>query len=224
MFTNPVKSEPRTTVTPKKPARLSRRAAMAIAVTAPLAIRTAAATESEVALKEIIRRTEEQAAAFNSGDMQRWYELIRLSDDFTLMQPFGGPASHGFDGSPEHLAELANHFRNGEAKLEVAQILRVGRHDRSGYDRTAARRSLRLAGSGLVLAGHAGLPSCRLGMATRAPARRSVGPSDRAGTGGRTCPGRVTRTNWVPPYPHNRMRGIDHAAEATADRSAGNPR
>ena len=32
-----------------------------------------------------------------------------------------GPASHGFDASPERLAELARYFRNGEAKLEVAQ-------------------------------------------------------------------------------------------------------
>jgi len=38
-----------------------------------------------------------------------------------LMQPFGGPASHGFDASPERLAELAQYFRKGETQLEVAQ-------------------------------------------------------------------------------------------------------
>jgi ketosteroid isomerase-like protein len=55
------------------------------------------------------------------GDMNRWAALIRLADDFTLMQPFGGPASHGFDGSPEHLAELAAYFQNGGGTLEITK-------------------------------------------------------------------------------------------------------
>lgn len=66
----------------------------------------------------LIKRTEEQARAFNSGDMTRWHGMILLSGDFTLMQPFGGAASHGFDGSPEHIARLSRLFRNGDAKLE----------------------------------------------------------------------------------------------------------
>ena len=37
------------------------------------------------------------------------------------MQPFGGPASHGFDASPERLARLAQYFRNGDTALEVTQ-------------------------------------------------------------------------------------------------------
>jgi ketosteroid isomerase-like protein len=76
----------------------------------------AASSETVAAL---IRRTEEQAQAFNSGDMVKWHKMTLLSDDFTLMQPFGGPLSHGFDGSAAHLAELARSFRNGDAKLEM---------------------------------------------------------------------------------------------------------
>ena len=53
--------------------------------------------------------------------MDRWSKMIRLSDDFTLMQPFGGEASRGFDSSPERLAQLARYFRNGDATLEVTQ-------------------------------------------------------------------------------------------------------
>jgi ketosteroid isomerase-like protein len=53
--------------------------------------------------------------------MERWYDLIRLADDFTLMAPFGGGPSRGFDGSPEHLARLAQLFRNGGATLEAVQ-------------------------------------------------------------------------------------------------------
>jgi len=55
------------------------------------------------------------------GDMNRWLGLAHIAPDFTLMQPFGGPASHGFDANPGRLAELARFFKNGETSLEVAQ-------------------------------------------------------------------------------------------------------
>ena len=70
---------------------------------------------------DLIQLTEARSAAFMRGDMDRWSRMIRFSDDFTLMQPFGGPASRGFDASPERLAQLASYFRNGDAKLEVVQ-------------------------------------------------------------------------------------------------------
>jgi ketosteroid isomerase-like protein len=97
---------------------------MTLALAAPLSIRAAHASsdsgaDEDAVLAGIIRRTEEQAEAFMQGDMTRWAALIRLSHDFTLMQPFGGPASHGFDDSPEHLAELADYFQNGGGTLEV---------------------------------------------------------------------------------------------------------
>jgi ketosteroid isomerase-like protein len=55
------------------------------------------------------------------GEVYRWSQLVRIAPNFTLMQPFGGPASHGFDASPEHLTKLAQYFKNGETKLEVAK-------------------------------------------------------------------------------------------------------
>ena len=70
---------------------------------------------------ELIRRTEAQAVAFMRGEMDEWSRMVRIANDFTLMQPFGGPASHGFDASPERLAQLAKYFRNGDAKLELVQ-------------------------------------------------------------------------------------------------------
>jgi ketosteroid isomerase-like protein len=51
--------------------------------------------------------------------MQHWLDMIMLSDDFTLMQPFGGNTTHGFDSSPEYLASLSSKFRNGDATLEL---------------------------------------------------------------------------------------------------------
>ena len=81
--------------------------------------RRPAAAGDEVA--ELVKRAAEKNAAFMRGDMDRWSGLAHIAPDFTLMQPFGGPASHGFDASPERLAELARFFKNGETRLEVAQ-------------------------------------------------------------------------------------------------------
>ena len=72
-------------------------------------------------LADLVRKTEAQASAFMRGDMDTWSSLVRIAEDFTLMQPFGGEASRGFDMSPERLAQLASYFRNGDAKLELVQ-------------------------------------------------------------------------------------------------------
>ena len=70
-------------------------------------------------IAQLVMRSELQARLFNQGDMERWLELIRLSDDFTLMQPFGGATTHEFDSSPEYMAALSAKFRNGTATLEL---------------------------------------------------------------------------------------------------------
>ena len=99
---------------------------MTAALTASLSFRPSGCLANSTASAgqppaELIARTEAQAVAFMRGDMERWARMIRLSDDFTLMQPFGGPASRGFDASPERLARLASYFKNGDAKLEMMQ-------------------------------------------------------------------------------------------------------
>jgi ketosteroid isomerase-like protein len=80
-----------------------------------------AMSETGTTLDSLIRRTEEQAKAFNAGEMETWFRLVQLADDFTLMQPFGGPVTHGFNGSSERLTQMSRAFRNGDAKLEMAQ-------------------------------------------------------------------------------------------------------
>jgi ketosteroid isomerase-like protein len=91
---------------------------LAAALAMPLAAEPAAGSDAIAAL---IARAAEKNAAFMRGDMQRWAELVRIAPDFTLMQPFGGPVSYGFDKSPERLAEMSRYFRNGKTHLEVAQ-------------------------------------------------------------------------------------------------------
>ena len=67
-----------------------------------------------------------RASAFMRGDMDKWSCLTRIADDFTLMQPFGGEASRGFQMSPERLARLASYFKNGDAKVELVQSYASG--------------------------------------------------------------------------------------------------
>jgi ketosteroid isomerase-like protein len=109
---------------PQSSPPISRRAALAAITAVPLAAQipgNRAAAASAVA--ERIQVAAEKNAAFMRGDMDRWVALADIAPGFTLMQPFGGPASHGFDASPERLAQLASYFRNGDTSLEVTQTV-----------------------------------------------------------------------------------------------------
>ncbi len=81
-------------------------------------------TDEELA--ELIRRTAEADSAFMRGDMSRYLTLITHADDYTLMAPFGGEPTRGFDTSPERLEALARYFQNGEAELDVVQTYTSG--------------------------------------------------------------------------------------------------
>ena len=105
-----------------QPSPTTRRAALA-ALALPLAAESA---DHADATAQLIALAAEKNAAFMRGDMQRWAKLVHIAPDFTLMQPFGGPASHGFDKSPERLAEMGRYFRNGKTELEVAQTYASG--------------------------------------------------------------------------------------------------
>ena len=61
--------------------------------------------------------TRAQIRSFGRG----WNALVGIGDGFTLMEPFGGATSHGFNATEERLAALARNFRNGTARLEVDQ-------------------------------------------------------------------------------------------------------
>lgn len=97
---------------------IGRRLAVAAACALPFALR-AAAHQTGPSPAELIQRTELAMSAFMRGDMATYLSLIKHGDDFTLMQPFGGPPTHGFDPSPEHVARLAGYFKGGEVKLEL---------------------------------------------------------------------------------------------------------
>jgi len=120
---------------PPQAARLSRRVAMAGAVAWPFAAEAAAGTGAVAgtrgnapprAVADLVRRTEQAGAALMRGDISAYLGLIRHADDYTLMQPFGGPPTRGFDRRPEKLSALARFFRGGESTLEVTQSYASG--------------------------------------------------------------------------------------------------
>lgn len=70
----------------------------------------------------LIERARTANDAFIAGDMRNWYALVSpISADFTLMSPFGGAPSHGFDGSEAHLAAMATRFNGGAASFELVE-------------------------------------------------------------------------------------------------------
>ena len=101
---------------------MSRRAAVTAAVALPLSVQLSVyPAVADDAVADLIKAAGEKNAAFMRGDMEGWAKLVRIAPDFTLMQPFGGLASRGYDTSPKRLAQLAQYFQNGTTKLEVAQ-------------------------------------------------------------------------------------------------------
>src|SRR5215217_3169053 len=47
-------------------------------------------------LAELIERTTEAAKAYIRGDMRTYLTLIKHTEDYTLMDPFGGEPTRGF--------------------------------------------------------------------------------------------------------------------------------
>jgi hypothetical protein len=58
--------------------------------------------------------------------MRRYATPITHSDDYTLMAPFGGAPTRGFDDSSKRLAELARYFKAGTSELELVAARHAG--------------------------------------------------------------------------------------------------
>jgi ketosteroid isomerase-like protein len=75
----------------------------------------------QAVVAELLRRSSAGNLALLNGDLRGFANLVPHSDDYTLMSPFGGTPTHGFDRSDEHLAELARFFRSGAGTLDLVQ-------------------------------------------------------------------------------------------------------
>jgi ketosteroid isomerase-like protein len=67
---------------------------------------------------DLVQRSETANAALLRGDSDTYLDLITLSDDFTLMSPFGGDSSRG-QYTTERWAEIGRFFRNGTLRQEL---------------------------------------------------------------------------------------------------------
>jgi ketosteroid isomerase-like protein len=68
-------------------------------------------------LNEFLLRAEEAADAWVRGDMDRYLELVHHAPGFTLLAPFGGPASK-HENRAGDLRSSASSFADGDATLE----------------------------------------------------------------------------------------------------------
>lgn len=115
----------------------SRRAAITAALALPLAAQ-AAADEGDLVVgaaagpivkrapAELVRRSQEAVRAFMRGDVPTYLTFVNVADDFTLMQPFGGEVTRGFNRSPEWAKQIAEYFKDGEADVELVQSYASG--------------------------------------------------------------------------------------------------
>lgn len=71
-------------------------------------------------VKKLVERSKASNAALMRGDIPRYNGLVKLSDDFTLMSPFGGEPSHGAP-TPAAMDAIGKFFRNGSHEQELVQ-------------------------------------------------------------------------------------------------------
>lgn len=79
------------------------------------------ATDPGAVTAELIQLSEAANAALMRGDLAAYRALVTYSDDFTLMSPFGGPASVAAEYTPERMERMAQFFRNGVFEQEVVE-------------------------------------------------------------------------------------------------------
>lgn len=72
-------------------------------------------------ITELVRRSAEANNALMSGDVGAYRALITLTDDFTLMSPFGGTPTRGADMTGERWEAMGRFFRNGALEQELVQ-------------------------------------------------------------------------------------------------------
>ena len=78
-------------------------------------------TPNDKELADLVRCTAQANAALMRGDIQRYRDLVTLTDDFTLMSPFGGTPSHASDYTPERIEAMGRFFRNGTFEQDLVQ-------------------------------------------------------------------------------------------------------
>ncbi|MGH3612843.1 MAG: YybH family protein [Pseudonocardia sp.] len=64
---------------------------------------------------------DEATDAYIRGDIHHYLSLFDHPTDYSLMPPYGGETTHGFEYSEEGAAETSRFFASGEGTLELQQ-------------------------------------------------------------------------------------------------------
>jgi ketosteroid isomerase-like protein len=96
----------------------TRRSILAAAGAALTSLDVTAPTVDD-SIDTLIKLSEESNATLMRGDIEKYRALISLTDDFTLMAPFGGKPTHRADLTDERMNAMGRFFKNGTLKQEV---------------------------------------------------------------------------------------------------------
>lgn len=69
----------------------------------------------------LVQCSEEANAALMRGDIGAYRALITLTNDFTLMSPFGGTPTRGVEVTEERWQAMGRFFRNGRLRQQLIQ-------------------------------------------------------------------------------------------------------
>jgi ketosteroid isomerase-like protein len=83
-----------------------------------------AVTTADIA--DLTQRTAAANAALVRGDIDGYLARIEHAEDYTLMAPFGGAPTRGFDMSSKHREALARFFKAGTFDQEVVATYASG--------------------------------------------------------------------------------------------------
>lgn len=100
----------------------SRRSVLAAAGASFVCVELAQAASLENGeLAVLVQKSFESNAALMRGDIARYRKLVTLTDDFTLMSPFGGKPTHGSEMTSDRWEAMGRFFKRGTLDQKVIQ-------------------------------------------------------------------------------------------------------
>jgi ketosteroid isomerase-like protein len=96
-------------------------ASLKIAAEARASAVNASPSEVDAVVAQLARISEQANAALMRGDIRSYRSMVRYSEDFTLMSPFGGEPSRAAEYTDERIERMGRFFRNGALKMELVQ-------------------------------------------------------------------------------------------------------
>ena len=152
---------------------LSRRHALSAMAIMPLVVAEAATADDVIA--RLLAHTQQANAALMRGDAETYREMVAITDDFTLMSPFGGEPSKASQYHSRKMGPNGAVLQERHAQAGGRPVLRLAGYGGSGADRAGPSRGRWAARAGVGVARHARLPARRDGVASGSSSRRPAG-------------------------------------------------